>query len=118
MATLAGVASFDGPTQRPSIGSASPARVVPANTTEADSSGDTAAPIGPRAAAYLDALQREGVPVEDIPTLLLVADGVCAQRGDTDVPAQADRLMAAFPGRWTPQQAAIIVDCAIKLVCG
>ncbi len=83
-----------------------------------DPSRNTAAPIGPRAAAYLDALKRESVPVEDIPTLLLVADSVCARRGDTTVLAQADRLMAAFPGRWRPQQAAIIVDCAIKLVCG
>lgn len=84
----------------------------------ADPSRNTAAPIGPRDAAYLDALKREGIPVEDIPTLLLVADSVCAQRGDTDMPAQTDRLMAAFPGRWGPQQAAIIVDCAIELVCG
>jgi len=77
-----------------------------------------AAPIGPRAAAYLDALKRDSVPVEDIPTLLLVADSVCARQGDTTVPAQTDRLMAAFPGRWRPQQAAIIVDCAIKHACG
>ncbi|MGH4007203.1 MAG: DUF732 domain-containing protein [Pseudonocardiaceae bacterium] len=118
LATMAGVASFDGPTQRSSIAPAPPAQVVPASTTAADPSGDTTAPIGPRAAAYLDALKREGVPVEDISTLLFVADSVCARRGDTDVPTQADRLMAALPGRWTPQQAAIIVDSAIKLVCG
>ncbi|MGH3777441.1 MAG: DUF732 domain-containing protein [Pseudonocardiaceae bacterium] len=84
----------------------------------ADPSRNTTAPIGPRAVAYLDALKRESVPVVDIPTLLLVADSVCAQQGDTNVAAQADRLMAAFPGQWRPQQAAIIVDCAIKHVCG
>ncbi len=84
----------------------------------ADPSRNAAAPIGPRAAAYLDALKQESVPVEDIPTLLLVADSVCARRGDTTVAAQADQLMAAFPGRWGPQQATIIVDCAIKNVCG
>lgn len=84
----------------------------------ADPSRNTAAPIGPRAATYLDALKRKSIPVVDIPTLLLVADSVCARRGDTTVPAQTDRLMAAFPGRWRPQQAAIIVDCAIKHVCG
>jgi hypothetical protein len=118
LATVAGVASFHGPAQRPAIAPASPAQAVPANTTVADPSRSTAAPIGPRAAAYLDALKRERVPVEDIPTMLLVADSVCARRGDTNVPAQADRLMAAFPGRWRPQQAAIIVDSAIKHVCG
>ena len=82
-----------------------------------DSAGNTAAPISPRAVAYLDALKRESVPVVDIHTLLLVADSVCAQRGVTNVAAQADRLMATFPGRWTPQQATVIVDGAINLVC-
>lgn len=50
--------------------------------------------------------------------MLLVADSVCARKSDTNVPAQAERLMAAFPGRWAPQQAAIIVDRAIEFVCG
>ena len=84
----------------------------------ADPSRKINAPIGPRAAAYLDALKRENIPVVDISTLLLVADSVCARQGDAGVPAQAERLMAAFPGRWTPQQAAVIVDRAIELVCG
>ncbi len=84
----------------------------------AEPSSNNAAPISPRAAAYLDALTRESVPVMDVPTLLLVADSVCARRGDINVPTQADRLMEAFPGRWTPQQAAIIVDGAITHVCG
>jgi Protein of unknown function (DUF732) len=117
LATVAGVGSFHGPTQRPSITSAPPAQSVPANTTVAGPSSNTTAPISPRAAAYLDALKRESVPVEDTPTLLLVADSVCTRQDNTNVPAEADRLMAAFPGRWRPQQAATIVDCALKLVC-
>ena len=118
LATVAGVMSVDGPAQRLSLVPASPAQIVPVHTTVADPPRNTAAPIAPRAAAYLEALRRENIPVEDVPTLLLVADSVCARRGDTTVPAQADRLMAAFPGRWRPQQAAVIVDCAIKLGCG
>ncbi len=118
LATAAGVASFHGPTQRPSIASAPPAaEVVSANTMAADPARNPAAPIDPRAATYLEALEREGVPAEDVPTLLLVADSVCIRRGDTTVPAQVDRLMTAFPGRWSAQQAAIIVDFAIKHVC-
>jgi hypothetical protein len=81
------------------------------------SSPTTAAPIDPRAARYLDALKREGVPVVDTATLLFIADSVCTRRSDTSDSAQADRLMTAFPGRWTPKQAATIVDCANKLVC-
>lgn len=84
----------------------------------ADPSRNIAAPIGPRAAAYLDALKRENIPVVDSPTLLLVADSVCARQSNTGVPAQVERLMAAFPGRWRAQQAAIIVNRAIELVCG
>lgn len=118
LATVAGVASFDGPTQRASIAPASPPQIVATNTTVADPSRNTAAPVDPRAVAYLDALNRESIPVVDIPTLLLAANSVCAQQGETNVPAQADRLMAAFPGQWRPQQAAIIVDSAFKHVCG
>ncbi|MGH3824516.1 MAG: DUF732 domain-containing protein [Pseudonocardiaceae bacterium] len=118
LATVAGVASFEGPTQRPSIAADTPLQVAPAKPAVADPTRSVAAPISPRAAAYLDALKRENIPIVDIPTLLLVADSVCARQGDTDVPAQAERLMAAFPGRWSSQQAAMIVDCAIKLVCG
>lgn len=118
LATVAGVASFGGPTQRPSIALAPPAQIVSANTTVGGPSSSNAAEIDPRAAAYLEALEREGVPVVDVPTLLLVADSVCVRRGDTTVPAQADRLMTAFPGRWLPEQAAIVVDVAIKHVCG
>jgi hypothetical protein len=116
LATVAGVASFQGPTQRPSIAAATPVQVAPAKPAGADPR-NIAAPIGSHAAAYLNALQREDISVVDIPTLLLVADSVCARQGDTTVPAQAERLMAAFPGRWRPQQAAVIVDSAIKLVC-
>ncbi len=118
LATVAGVASVQGPTQRPSIATAAtPLQVAPAKPAGADPARNIAAPISPRTAAYLNALQREDISVVDIPTLLLVADSVCARQGDTTVPAQAERLMAAFPGRWRTQQAAVIVDSAIKLVC-
>ena len=117
LATAAGVASSHGPTQRSAIPAASPLQLAPAAPIVAGSSRSIAAPIGSRAAAYLDALKRENVPVVDIPTLLLVADSVCARQGDTNPPVQAERLMAAFPGRWSPQQAAIIVHHAIELVC-
>lgn len=113
LATVAGVASFQGPTQRPSIAPAS----VPAHTTVTDPSRNIVAPSDQRAVAYFEALEREGVHMVDIPTLLLAADSVGVRRGDTTVPAQADQLMAAFPGRWEPQQAAVIVDRAIKHVC-
>ena len=115
LATMAGIVSFHGPTQRPAIATTSPAQAAPAG---ADSSANIAAPANPRVTAYLDALKRENIPVGDIPTLLLVADSVCARHGDTNVSAQAEQLMAAFPGRWRPQQAAIIVDRAIELICG
>jgi hypothetical protein len=115
LATVAGVASFHGPTQRSSIAAATPLQGAPA---VADLSRKINAPIGPRAAAYVDALKRENIPVVDVSTLLLVAGSVCARQGDVSVPAQAERLMAAFPGRWSPQQAAVIVDRAIELVCG
>lgn len=118
LATVAGITSFHGPTQRPPIATATPLQVAPAKPAVADPTRNITAPIGPRAAAYLNALQREDIALVDIPTLLLVADSVCARQVDTAVPAQAERLMAAFPGRWRPQQAAIIVDSAIKLVCG
>ncbi|MGH3888407.1 MAG: DUF732 domain-containing protein [Pseudonocardiaceae bacterium] len=78
----------------------------------------TAGPIDLGAAAYLDALKREGVPREDTATLLVAADSVCSRRGDTSESAQTDRLMTAFPGRWTPQQAVTTGDCASKLACG
>lgn len=83
----------------------------------ADPAGNIAAPISPRAAAYLNALQREDISVVDIPTLLLVADSVCARQNDSTMPAQAERLMVAFPGRWKPHEATVIVDSAIKHVC-
>ena len=118
LATVAGVASFHGPTQRSSIAAATPLQVAPAAPAVADLSRKINAPIGPRVAAYLDALKRENISVVDNSTLLLVADSVCARRGDADVPAQAERLMTAFPGRWRPQQAVVIVDRAIELVCG
>lgn len=78
----------------------------------------TAAPSDPRADKYLDALKREGVPLDDTATLLVIADSLCTRRSDTSDSAQADRLMTAFPGRWTPKQAATIVDCASQLGCG
>ncbi|MGH3766511.1 MAG: DUF732 domain-containing protein [Pseudonocardiaceae bacterium] len=123
LATVAGVTSFHGPTQRSAIAAASqaaasPVQVRPAAPVVVDSPKNIATPIAPRAAAYLDALKRDDIPVADIPTLLLVADSVCARQSDTNVSAQAERLMTAFPGRWRPQQAAIIVDRAIELVCG
>lgn len=59
-----------------------------------------------------------GVSAAGAATLLVVADSMCARRGDTSESAQADRLMTAFPGRWTQQQAVTIVDCASKLACG
>ena len=117
LATVAGVASFHGPTQRLPIAAATPLQIAAAEPKVADHSRNTTAPISPRATAYLDALKRENIPVEDIPTLLLVADSVCARRGNTNTQEQTDRLMAAFPGRWGPQQAATIVDCAIRFVC-
>lgn len=117
LATVAGVASFQGPTQRPSIAVTTPLQVAPAAPKVTDPSKNIADPTGPRAAAYLDALNREHIPTADIPTLMLVADSVCARQGDTTVPTQSERVMAAFPGRWNSQQAAAIVDSAIKLVC-
>jgi hypothetical protein len=118
LATAAGVASFQGPTQRSAIATATPVQDARAAPTAVDSARNAAAPVNPRTAAYLDALKRADINVADIPTLLLVADSVCARQGDAGVPAQAERLIAAFPGRWTPQQAAVIVDQAIKIVCG
>ncbi|MGH3815759.1 MAG: hypothetical protein ACRDUV_25475 [Pseudonocardiaceae bacterium] len=59
----------------------------------------TAGPIDSGTAAYLDALKRKSIPLEDTTTLLVVADNVCTRRGDTSDSAQADRLMTAFPGR-------------------
>ncbi|MGH3693635.1 MAG: DUF732 domain-containing protein [Pseudonocardiaceae bacterium] len=116
---MAGVASFQGPTQRAPIATTPPLQVTPAGRPAVvHPSRNTAAPIGSHATAYLDALERENILVVDIPTLLLVADSVCARQGDTDVPAQAERLTEAFPGRWRPEQAAIIVNYAIKFVCG
>lgn len=117
LATVAGVASFQGPTQRPSIAVTTPLPIAPAAPKVADHAGNIAVPIGPRAAAYLDALNREQIPDVDIPTLLFVADSVCARQGEITVPTQTERVMAAFPGRWSSQQAATIVDRAIKLVC-
>jgi len=118
LATVAGIASFPGPTQRPPIAAASPVQGALPAPIVADSSSTAPAQTDPRAATYLDALKRENIPVLDIPTLLLVADSVCARQSDTNASVQAQRLMAAFPGRWKPQQAAIIVDRAIELVCG
>lgn len=120
LATVAGVASFQGPTQRPSIAVTTPLPIAPAAPKApkvADQAGNVAVPIGPRVAAYLDALNREQIPDVDIPTLLLVADSVCARQGEITVPTQTDRVMAAFPGRWNSQQATTIVDWAVKLVC-
>lgn len=118
LATVAGLTSFQGPTQRPSIAAVTPLQVAPAQPAIAGPAKNIAAPISPRAEAYLNALQRDGIAVVDIPTLLFVADSVCARQTDTTGPAQTERLMAAFPGRWTPQQAAVIVDSAIKHFCG
>ena len=117
LATVAGAVSFHGPTQRSPISAVSSAQAGPAAPIVADSSRNNAVPISQRTTAYLDALKRENIPVTDIPTLLLVADSVCARQRDTNASAQAERLMAAFPGRWVPQQAAIIVNRAIELVC-
>ena len=117
LATLAGVASFSGPTQRPPIAAASALRVPTEKPKVADHARNNTTQISPRATAYLDGLKRENIAVEDVPTLLLVADSVCARQGDTNMQVQADRLMAAFPGRWERQQAAIIVNCAVKFVC-
>lgn len=63
-------------------------------------------------------LKRKGVALEDTATLLVVVDSVCTRRGDTSDSAEADRLMTAFPGRWTQPQAGTVGDCASKLACG
>jgi Protein of unknown function (DUF732) len=117
LATAAGIASFQGPTQRPSITAPSSNQVITAGPTVVNPPGNTTTQIGPRATAFLEALNRENIPIADTHTLLLVADSICARKSDTTVQAQAERLMTAFPGRWNSQQAVTIVDYAIKLVC-
>lgn len=118
LATAAGVASFQGPTQRAPIATATPLQVPPVERSPVvHPSRNTTAPIGSHATAYLNALEQANIPVVDIPMLLFVADSVCARQGDTDVPAQAERLTEAFPGRWRPEQATIIVNHAITFAC-
>ncbi|HET9254327.1 MAG TPA: DUF732 domain-containing protein [Pseudonocardiaceae bacterium] len=109
--------SFKGPSQRSVIAAPTSLQAARAAPAALDSARNPA-PMSARTAAYLDALRREDINVADVPTLLLVADSVCSRQNDADAPAQADRLIAAFPGRWTPRQAAVIVDRAIKNVCG
>lgn len=63
---------------------------------------------GSRGLRGMCGLNRKGVPLEDTATLLVCADSVCTRRGDTSNSARVERLMTAFPGQRTQQQASTI----------
>jgi hypothetical protein len=68
---------------------------------------------------YFEALNRAQIPTaaSDHETLLDIANSVCNARTRTSDLQQANRIVAAHPGKWTQQQATTIVDVAIDSYC-
>ena len=90
----------------------------PAPATPAVVAPPVTAPASPdRAPGYLTALHQNGIPTTVPAPLLLVANSVCTQHPGMSDEAMTDQIVAAFPGRWTHAQAALIVDAAIDHYC-
>lgn len=68
---------------------------------------------------YFEALNRALIPTatSDHEALVEIANSVCNARARANDLQQANRIVAAHPGKWTQQQATTIVDVAIDSYC-
>jgi hypothetical protein len=99
---------------------AAPAAMTPAMVTTTSvpptSAAPAALPADSRRAAYLEALNKVGIPTMDEPTLLLIASGVCAQH-QVSTAELSRQVLTLFPGRWTAKDVNTLVDCAKMFFC-